>query len=405
MNVIQIGSREQYSAALALHQLGALSGVYTDFWCKNYIRNVLSIVPASYLKRISGRYNPGIPDSIVTSLDFQSFRYFRKIHENGPKEYDSYRKQGEYFTGVMSEKIDYSVCANIYAYTNNAKEIFERVGSDGVKILNQIEPGPVEWDLVNEERKLWKNWETCVEVDYSSYSDRVLNEWTLADTIVVNSDWSMACVSKYVPENKIVKIPLAVSRSLSSSKIHELNFLRSRNCISKSEIRVLFLGQVCLRKGIQYLVEAASLLAKFNVKFDIVGPSSLTSQVLNNLPSNMQYYGSVPYSQVNEFYRNSDIFVFPTLSDGFGLTQVEAIKFGLPVIATDRCGEVVIDGENGFLIKPASTQDLVDKLLIYINNRDLLLRHSLAALERYREFDFSSYMSNMSLLIGARREQ
>ncbi|WP_306481404.1 glycosyltransferase [Limnobacter sp.] len=405
MNVIQIGSREQYSAALAINQLKALSGLYTDFWCGSYIGNMLNKIPASRLKRVSGRYNSGIPDSKVNSLNFQSFLHFRKLHQVGSNEYDSYRKQGEYFTNIVADKIDYSVCSDAYAYTNNAKEIFERVGCNGVKILNQIEPGPVEWDLVNAERELWKNWENCEEVDYSSYSDRILNEWELSDTIVVNSDWSKVCVSKYFPEKKIVKIPLTVSGSVAYPRMYELMSSKSKKMKLGSEIRVLFLGQVCLRKGFQYLVEAASLLANFNVKFDIVGPWCLTPRILRSLPSNMQYHGSVPYSQVDRFYLNSDIFIFPTLSDGFGLTQVEAIKCGLPVIATDRCGEVVVDGVNGFLIKPASVQDLVEKLLNYINNRDLLFDHSLASLKRCHDFNFSNYVSNMSMLIGARCEQ
>lgn len=401
MNVIQVGSREQYNAALAFMQLGVMDGLYTDFWCKSFLRKLLNIVPISAAKRGFGRCNPEIPDSKVFSLNYKSFLHFRSLRSASTNEYDNYVRQGEYFTRSVSDMIDYSSSTNVYAYTNNAKEIFERVGNSGIKILNQIEPGPTEWELVNAERKLWKDWEICNEIDYSSYADRVSKEWMLADSIVVNSGWSSACVAQYFPEKKIVRIPLSANGSISLRRMHELNSLKNIKYIPRSEIRVLFLGQVCLRKGFQYLWEAAQLLNNFNVTFNVVGPWYLAPSILKMLPSNMNYHGSVPYSQVDQFYLDNDIFVFPTLSDGFGLTQIEALKYGLPIIATDRCGEVVVDGVNGFCIKPSSVQDLVDKLLLYIENKDLLYYHSVAALRRHEDFSFKNYVLNMSSLIGA----
>ena len=50
------------------------------------------------------------------------------------------------------------------------------------------------------------------------------------------------------------------------------------------------------------------------------------------------------------FYREADVFLFPTLSDGFGLTQLEAQAWRLPVIASRFCGDVVQDGVNGLLL-------------------------------------------------------
>jgi glycosyltransferase involved in cell wall biosynthesis len=61
----------------------------------------------------------------------------------------------------------------------------------------------------------------------------------------------------------------------------------------------------------------------------------------------------VSRNRTGEFYRAADLFVLPTLSDGFALTQLEAMAYGLPVIATPNCGEVVSDGVDG-LIVPAS---------------------------------------------------
>ena len=57
---------------------------------------------------------------------------------------------------------------------------------------------------------------------------------------------------------------------------------------------------------------------------------------------------------MSKFYKEADVFILPTLSDGFGLTQLEAQSWKLPVIASRHCGEVVRDGENGVVLEEVS---------------------------------------------------
>jgi glycosyltransferase involved in cell wall biosynthesis len=57
---------------------------------------------------------------------------------------------------------------------------------------------------------------------------------------------------------------------------------------------------------------------------------------------------------VESYYRDADVFILPTLSDGFGLTQLEAQAWKLPVIASRYCGEVVRDGVNGVVLEEVS---------------------------------------------------
>ena len=60
--------------------------------------------------------------------------------------------------------------------------------------------------------------------------------------------------------------------------------------------------------------------------------------------------------EVGTYYRNADVFILPTHSDGFALTQLEAQVYGLPVFASHRCGDVVLDGVNGRLIDPITPE-------------------------------------------------
>jgi glycosyltransferase involved in cell wall biosynthesis len=63
--------------------------------------------------------------------------------------------------------------------------------------------------------------------------------------------------------------------------------------------------------------------------------------------------------------------VLPTLSDGFAITQLEAMKHGLPVIVTPNCGRVVEDGKTGFIVPPGDIRGLVDAIRRFIDDRNL----------------------------------
>ena len=68
----------------------------------------------------------------------------------------------------------------------------------------------------------------------------------------------------------------------------------------------------------------------------------------------LRWLGSVTRNEANKFYQDADLLVFPTLSDGFGLTQLEAQAWSLPIIASQFCGDVVRNGVNGIVLDELS---------------------------------------------------
>ena len=151
-------------------------------------------------------------------------------------------------------------------------------------------------------------------------------------------------------------------------------------------LRVLWLGNLCLGNGFPYALEAARLLTQSRVQFTFAGPCDLRLSSLR-FPSNASYLGAVTRSEAAQLYRENDIFIFPTLSDGFGLTQIEAMAHGLPVIATRCCGDVVEDGKSGFLVESRDSSGLADSILRFVDERDLLPRMSSNALARSKDFE------------------
>ena len=119
-------------------------------------------------------------------------------------------------------------------------------------------------------------------------------------------------------------------------------------------LRVLFLGLINLRKGVARLLEAARMLRDEPVEFWMVGPVEIANASTNTDAGRVKWFGPVTRKQAAEFYRNADLFILPTLSDGFAITQLEAQAHGLPVIASKNCGKVVENGVNGSILDEPS---------------------------------------------------
>ena len=96
-----------------------------------------------------------------------------------------------------------------------------------------------------------------------------------------------------------------------------------------------------------------------------------------------------------ELYRTADAFVLPTISDGFAITQLEAMSYGLPVITTPNCGDVVTPGEDGYIVPIRDPQKLADAIAAFISDRDLLQRMSEKARAKSRTFTLARYANTI----------
>jgi glycosyltransferase involved in cell wall biosynthesis len=150
--------------------------------------------------------------------------------------------------------------------------------------------------------------------------------------------------------------------------------IRSRYAISGRPL-LLFVGQVRPRKGPQVLVSALpTILQKHpSARLLIVGPDHGYSDELLRLAARLgvghaiELVGAVSDELLPAFYAASTVFLFPSVTpiECLGLTFVQAMFAGKPVIATDSAGapEVIRDGLDGYLVEPSDTLDTAEKVL------------------------------------------
>jgi glycosyltransferase involved in cell wall biosynthesis len=146
----------------------------------------------------------------------------------------------------------------------------------------------------------------------------------------------------------------------------------------------LFAGGIDPRKGWRYLLEAARQLMnagirEFSAVFAGGGPQQkeLFARIAEyGLEQIAFYVGHVPYHRMASCYRQSDVFVFPTMDDVWGLVLVEAMTFGKPVICSQYAGarELVAHEENGFVVDPRDTNALASYMRKFIDDPSLAKR-------------------------------
>ena len=155
---------------------------------------------------------------------------------------------------------------------------------------------------------------------------------------------------------------------------------------------VLYLGRLSPYKGLQFLIEAIPRVlrelptAKFLIggamRYDIADLGRLIRHL--NVEKAIVFAGYVPDREVPALYAACDVFCYPSLWEGFGLTPAEAQACGKPVVAFDTCAipEVVDSGRTGILVEPRNVAALADALVSLLQDEEHRIRMGLRARER-----------------------
>lgn len=398
--VSQIGAREHYAVAQALHERGLLAGLVTDWYAFQFLPVWLRRFGAH--AALAARCE-AIPDGLVRAFPIRSLLWRWRVRRLAAKGrlYEAFTQTDSAFATTLAQ-CQLPPHDVFFGYSYASLEMLAAEKRRGVlTVLDQIDPGAVEFRLVAEEMSRFPEMAGPRPEFPAAYHERNRREWELADIIVVNSEWSReALIAEGVHPGKIEILPLAYEsedeqqkaegRSAPSQKENEFQ-LSTSSVSTLPPLRVLWLGQVNVRKGIHYLLAGARLLERENIHFDVVGSPGILPGAVAATPRNLTFHGPVSRDRAAEWYRQSDVFVLPTLSDGFAITQLEALAHGLPVITTANCGRVVEPGRTGFIIPPRDPQALADAILKFATDRKLSAVMAPACREAVKAFSVEEY--------------
>jgi glycosyltransferase involved in cell wall biosynthesis len=364
--VFQLGSREHYSIPSALASQRLLQSLVTDIWLSP---KVLPGSLESLFPKAISRYNSHIPSSLVKSNLIGRSLFESKYLFQSRSSWNIILARNEWFGRWAASHLR-KACPNIvFSYSYAARHIFHIAKSHTSScVLGQIDPGPRELLYVEENTHQYSHLSLPCASPPPSYWSYWQEETYLADYIVVNSSWSRRLLlDAGVPKQKIIIVPLAYETPIS---FHRSRLSSSSNSLLR--LRTLFLGSVILRKGVGHIFDAIRRLKHAPIDFIFAGP------VLLKIPpdilsmSNVSFLGPVDILTARSLYANSDVFLFPTISDGFGLSQLEAFAHNLPIIASRNCGSVVTHGYNGLVLDSVTPDTIAESLILLSRDRDML---------------------------------
>jgi glycosyltransferase involved in cell wall biosynthesis len=364
-----------------------LEAVFTDYWSSGAWR-------LAGAKRLLTRHHEDLSDAEVYGFNTSALLDGLRGKLGGRREpYSEFLKIGSRFgrqtRSAMAKRREQDWKNTIFfGYDTGFLEAAAWAKDQGAAtVVCQMDPSQVEVEMVREEERRWPGWAKAPLLVPEEYLAWRKAEWALADVVMVNSKWTLdALVKLGVPSEKIAIVPLAYE----SEEIEPEKTPRP-----DGPLRVLYLGQVNIRKGIQYLLEAARKLDKKKFLFDVAGPISIADKHVVTAPANVTFHGAVTRDRVREFYREADVFVLPTISDGFALTQLEAMAHGLPVVTTPNCGEVVRDGIDGFLVPARDATALAKALESLSDDPERLDAMREAARENVARFGLDALDQNL----------
>ncbi|MEJ7769741.1 MAG: glycosyltransferase family 4 protein [Chitinophagaceae bacterium] len=260
--------------------------------------------------------------------------------------------------------------SGVYAYEDAAYYTFKEAKRFNLQCFYDLPIGY--WRsarlILEKEKQKWPDWISTL-TGFDDSETKLAgkdNELRLADRIYVASSFTAKTLKEYPGDLALVEtIPYGFP---------QVEGTRDYPALSKRALKVLFVGGLSQRKGIANLFAAIDKF-KTRIELTVVGHKpSIDCAPLNKALSKHKWIPTLPHKEILALMRMSDVLVFPSLFEGFGLVITEAMSQGTPVITTERTAgpDLIQHGENGWLIEAGSTDAISNQIDVLLSDPVLL---------------------------------
>jgi glycosyltransferase involved in cell wall biosynthesis len=221
--------------------------------------------------------------------------------------------------------------------------------------------------------------------------------------IILLSKFLYRDIKKYVSENSIHYCPNGIPNIAKNIKIKSIN---------KKIINILYFSNMIESKGVFVLLNACNILKNKEVEYKCTfagGYGDINEKQFKlklqelRLQHRVTYVGKKFGAEKIPVFLNADIFAFPTYYETFGLVNLEAMQYELPVISTFEGGipDIVIDGITGFLVRQKDSYALAEKLELLIHNKNLREKMGKKGKMHYQEnFTLKHFENKMNKILN-----
>lgn len=360
----------QYSAKLA-HQLWRI-GILHRFWTGLAVSQQKIDALRSFMPTLDQRLQNrviDIPAFYLRTIPFLEISYLAKRRLLGNESQRALHKRNSLFQQrIPDEEIQSSdIGVGFDTSSNILIDRFHGLGKPF--ILDQtIAHSAAKARVFKCVREQFPAWKDDLDDRIGEVAAAESQEHEKADRIVVASSFTKGTLLEQgLSPEKIVVNPYGVDLE---------RFRGGTRKGANGPLQFLFAGLISARKGVPLLLEAWRQLRPTNAELLLVGPIStgIPDDWRDWLP-NVRFLGKLPNAQLAQVMARSDVFVFPSYFEGFGLVLLEAMASALPVITTSATAgpDIVEEGASGWVIEPGNLDGLVQRMQFCLDNRESLV--------------------------------
>lgn len=374
-----------FDLARELHQMGCLERVFTSLpWWKADKESKEQNIPREFIScnfliegmRRIGKKLPGYNRAFDDILGVIQTKLYSHWVANNLPECDAY-------IGISGSGLQ----AGRVAKSRGAGYIMDR-GSSNIRFVN---------DILQIEYKRWNIPWTPI---HPWLIENEKNEELESNLITVPSKFAkQTFIKQGTDPNKLRVIPYGVSLK---------DFYRTDNPPDNC-FRLIFVGQLSIRKGAMYLLEAFQNFPHPNKELIIIGSIEyeIQSLIKNNIKNNIKFLGSMPRANIKSYMSVSHALVLPSVEDGFGMVLNQAAACGCPLIASTNTGfSTIFEHEkHGLMIEACNSKALRDAFIRLADEPQLRESMSENCLSRVNNLNgWKMYAEEMLLISKEARE-
>lgn len=405
--VFHPAQQHSYRLATALIKKNLLHSYVTTIYYnpKRFVYKLLSkLLGENNTKRMEGRKLPVIEHMLKQYNEILGLFFLFWLRFD--KKYRYTFSVFTYLSDVFGEKVaKYAVNNNakaVIGYDTAATKCFELISKNDKSIIKILDmssaAGSYIRNIIKQDIESGNPFFESYNQKLRQYSEKSCKyfdkEILLSDYFLVPSNFSKnSLLSLGIKEKQIYMVPYGVDLKRFTIKYgYEL----------KEKIRFLFVGRLEAAKGIYSLLQAFKQIGRDDVELVLVGSTCGTEHLLEPYKNYYTYLGTKLSSEMPEVFKSADVYIMPSMWEGFSLTLLEAMASGVPVIASNNSGAegVITDGEEGFVFNAGDIEQLKNRIIWFADNREQIKKMGQNARKTAEKYTWENYEAKAAIAIA-----
>lgn len=365
--VTQYGARRRYLVPQILSENNLLQYLYTDSYKESILGKIVFWLSKIGIRNTSldrlQKRDPQLPKKEIRANDCLQLKlfFYKMVKASNEKIIEAiFEGNSACFIKWGCEGADwlYSMYIETFEYTKYAK-------MSGVKILTDIYENPYIFKTLAEEI------ERLPELKCISYlKEEFLAQYKIRTKYM---DQLLKIADQYLIPSEYVKEALRQSSSFDESKVNIVPYVSSviNSVYNNNPVkgRLIWIGNEPVRKGLVYSLRAVKKLKKKYpyIDFRVIGP--MPQEIIKSEDFiDLNFIGYLNKEQLKDEFIKADMYVFPTLAEGFAGSLLEAASFGVPIITTHASG--FGDDFPGIFVEEKNVNDIVCAVSNLLDDRE-----------------------------------